>query len=62
MKAVLCPLLGIPEGSLAIKAKTNEGLGLIGREKAIACWAVVLVESRPGKTVSRRRPGPRSGS
>jgi 2-C-methyl-D-erythritol 2,4-cyclodiphosphate synthase len=62
MKAVLCPVLGIPKGSLAIKAKTNEGLGLIGREKAIACWAVALLERRPGKAAGRRRPGSRSGS
>lgn len=47
MKAVLCPILGIPAGALGIKAKTNEGLGLIGREKAIACWAVALVGLRP---------------
>ena len=62
MKRVLGPVLGLPEGSLGIKAKTNEGLGLIGREKAIACWAVALVESRPGRTTGRRRPGTRSGS
>ena len=47
MKDVLCPVLGIPKGSLGIKAKTNEGLGLIGREKAIACWAVALIRSHP---------------
>ena len=46
MKGVLCPILGIPKGALGIKAKTNEGLGLIGREKAIACWAVALVAPR----------------
>ena len=46
MKDILCPVLGIPRESVGIKAKTNEGLGLIGREKAIACWAVALVRSR----------------
>jgi len=46
MKDVLCPVLGIPKGSLAVKAKTNEGLGLIGRGQAIACWAAALVRSR----------------
>ena len=46
MKDALCPLLGIPKGAFGIKAKTNEGLGLIGREKAIACWAVALVAPR----------------
>jgi 2-C-methyl-D-erythritol 2,4-cyclodiphosphate synthase len=43
MKDILCPLLGIEKEHLGIKAKTNEGLGLIGRQKAIACWAVVLI-------------------
>ena len=43
MKAVLAPLLGLPSDRLGLKAKTNEGLGLIGRGRAIACWAMVLV-------------------
>ena len=49
MKEALCPVLGVERDSLGIKAKTNEGLGLIGRERAIACWAVVLVEEKAGK-------------
>jgi len=51
MKDSLCPLLGVGHDDLGIKAKTNEGLGLIGREKAIACWAVVLVEEKAGRKV-----------
>ncbi len=43
MKKALCPILGLPPDRLGLKAKTNEGLGLIGRGRAIACWAVVLV-------------------
>ena len=43
MKDVLCPILGLRRDRLGLKAKTNEGLGLIGRGKALACWAVVLV-------------------
>lgn len=43
IKKVLGSILGIPEGNIGLKAKTNEGLGLVGRERAIACWAVVLV-------------------
>lgn len=43
MKDILCPLLRIKKEHLGIKAKTNEGLGLIGRQRAIACWAVVLI-------------------
>ena len=44
MKAALAPLLGVPETALGIKAKTNEGLGPIGEKRAIACYAVVLLE------------------
>jgi 2-C-methyl-D-erythritol 2,4-cyclodiphosphate synthase len=46
MKDALCPILDIPRDALGVKAKTNEGLGLIGRGRAIACWAVALVRSR----------------
>jgi 2-C-methyl-D-erythritol 2,4-cyclodiphosphate synthase len=43
MKKELASTLGIPAGDIGIKAKTNEGLGLVGQERAIACWAVVMV-------------------
>lgn len=49
MKDALCPILGVARSRLGIKAKTNEGLGLIGRERAIACWAAALVEEEAGK-------------
>ena len=55
MKGVLCPALGLPRDGLGLKAKTNEGLGLIGRGRAIACWAVVLAEAK-GRSASRPRP------
>jgi 2-C-methyl-D-erythritol 2,4-cyclodiphosphate synthase len=34
---------GIPSGSINIKAKTNEGMGFIGREEGIAAQAVCLL-------------------
>lgn len=49
MKDILCPILGVTRDRLGIKAKTNEGLGLIGQEEAAACWAVVLLEIKAGK-------------
>jgi 2-C-methyl-D-erythritol 2,4-cyclodiphosphate synthase len=55
MKDRLCPVLGLPCDGLGLKAKTNEGLGLIGRGRAIACWAVVLAEKR-GRATSPSRP------
>lgn len=43
MKAALAPVLGVPESAVGIKAKTNEGLGPVGEKRAIACYAVVLI-------------------
>lgn len=42
MKETLSSILSIPRDNIGIKAKTNEGLGLIGGGRAIACWAVAL--------------------
>jgi len=50
MKNILCPILGLAVDRLGIKAKTSEGLGLIGGGQAIACWAVVLVGKSEKKT------------
>lgn len=49
MKRILGPVLGLGEGDLGIKAKTNEGVGLIGEGKAIACWVAVVVSRRAKK-------------
>ncbi len=43
MKKTLGPILGMREDDLGIKAKTNEGMGAIGKGEAIAAWAQVLV-------------------
>jgi len=40
IKQNLCVLMKIQENILNIKAKTNEGLGAIGNNEAIACYAV----------------------
>jgi len=45
MKDVLCPLLFIPQKSFGIKAKTNEGIGAIGKGEAMAALAQVLLKS-----------------
>ena len=49
MKKTLAPLLGLAPDRLGLKAKTNEGTGLIGEGGAIACWAVVLLEPAGGQ-------------
>jgi 2-C-methyl-D-erythritol 2,4-cyclodiphosphate synthase len=43
MKNILCPILGLAQEDLGIKAKTNEGLGDVGEGRAIASWAVALL-------------------
>lgn len=45
MRGCVSSLLSIPLGSVSIKARTNEGLGAVGNKEAIACQAIVLVES-----------------
>jgi 2-C-methyl-D-erythritol 2,4-cyclodiphosphate synthase len=44
MKKILCPVLGVEEAGLGIKGKTNEGMGTVGEGRAIACWAVALIQ------------------
>ncbi len=46
MKKTLSPVLGLAPDKIGIKPKTNEGLGLVGKERAVACWAVVLIERK----------------
>jgi 2-C-methyl-D-erythritol 2,4-cyclodiphosphate synthase len=38
--------LGVPPGSVSLKAKTNEGMGFIGRGEGIAVIAVATLEAR----------------
>ena len=46
MKEIMCSLLQIEEECLGIKARTNEGIDLIGRGEAIACWALTLINMK----------------
>jgi len=45
MKKVIAETLGVPAECVHIKAKTMEGLGIIGTEEAIAAEAVALVSA-----------------
>jgi len=49
MRESIAGILNIKEESVNIKAKTNEGMGEIGRKEAIAAYAVVTLISREGK-------------
>jgi 2-C-methyl-D-erythritol 2,4-cyclodiphosphate synthase len=44
MQQAIAGILNIKEDAINIKAKTNEGLGEIGRKEAIAAYAVVTVK------------------
>jgi 2-C-methyl-D-erythritol 2,4-cyclodiphosphate synthase len=41
IKKKLCALMNLAEDSVNIKAKTNDGLGAVGNNEAIACYAMV---------------------
>jgi 2-C-methyl-D-erythritol 2,4-cyclodiphosphate synthase len=56
MRKILARLLGMKEGDLGIKAKTQEGLGAVGRGRAVTCWAVALV-----RRTSERKPSMKKG-
>jgi 2-C-methyl-D-erythritol 2,4-cyclodiphosphate synthase len=46
MATTLANRLGTPAGSVSLKAKTNEGMGFIGRGEGIAVIAVATLEAR----------------
>jgi 2-C-methyl-D-erythritol 2,4-cyclodiphosphate synthase len=43
MRQRLSELLGVPRGRISIKAKTNEGMGWIGKGEGLAALAAVLL-------------------
>ncbi|HUV42048.1 MAG TPA: 2-C-methyl-D-erythritol 2,4-cyclodiphosphate synthase [Sedimentisphaerales bacterium] len=51
MKRCIADFLGIDFTSVNIKAKTNEGLGVIGTGQAIAATATVLVKKKTRRTL-----------
>ncbi len=44
MRERLAAALGVAAGAVSIKAKTNEGMGWIGRAEGLAAMAVVLLQ------------------
>ena len=48
MRGAIAAALGIPAGSVGIKATTTEGLGFVGRREGIAAQAVCLIVRADG--------------
>ena len=44
MSACIAGELGIPASKVNVKAKTNEGLGAVGKGEAVACYAVASLK------------------
>jgi len=55
MQQAIAEILNIKEDNVNIKAKTNEGVGEIGRKEAIAAYAVVTIISNEGRTYGAKR-------
>lgn len=49
MRRSIAGALDIADAQVNVKAKTNEGLGPVGRSQAIACYAVAVIEFRGKK-------------
>ena len=46
MAAALAGWLGVPQADVSVKAKTNEGMGFVGRGEGVAVIAVAVLEAR----------------
>lgn len=57
MRARLAHAMGIAVANVNVKAKTNEGMGFVGRREGMAAAAVATVEKKKGYLSPRRKPG-----
>lgn len=52
----LSKIMDVGKDCVGVKAKTNEGLGEVGRKKAIACYATVLLRKNEKPFPRKRDP------
>ena len=52
MQRGLAAAIGIDPSDVTVKAKTNEGMGFVGRGEGMAACAVVLIEAGGGRTAA----------
>jgi 2-C-methyl-D-erythritol 2,4-cyclodiphosphate synthase len=62
IRETLAADLGMPAGSVSVKAKTKEGLDAVGHGVAVEAYAVVLLEPRPPAGISRLSVGTQAPS
>ena len=55
MRESIAALLGVAESRVNVKAKTNEGMGWIGRGEGLAAMAVVAMEEKKKKQTRPQR-------
>lgn len=46
IRSLIAAVLGIPLTAVGLKATTTEGLGFVGREEGIACWAIASLQEQ----------------
>lgn len=46
IRSLIATVLNIPVSAVGLKATTTEGLGFVGREEGIACWAVATIQKQ----------------
>jgi 2-C-methyl-D-erythritol 2,4-cyclodiphosphate synthase len=61
IRSSLAGYLGLPLDRVCVKAKTNEGLGAVGKGEAIEAHAVVLLQAAGTKRLAKKKPASKKG-
>lgn len=55
MRETIASALSSSKSQINIKAKTNEGLGVVGRGEAVICYATVLLDQQKGNKLKKSK-------